>query len=169
MDSADEEAFREFVASRSTALLRYAYLLVGDRAQAEDVLQTALVKTYLAWSRIRDPGAVEAYVRRTIATTATSWWRGHRREQALGQVPDRTDADQFGPRADRDAMWPQLLALPARQRAVLVLRYYEGLSEVEIAETLGVSRGSVKSHASRGLAMLRQRLSNDDTELGVRS
>ncbi|MCI0689981.1 MAG: SigE family RNA polymerase sigma factor [Sporichthyaceae bacterium] len=170
MDSADETAFRDLVATRSTALLRFAYLVVGDPVEAEDLLQTALVKTYLAWSRIRDPGAVDAYVRRIIATTATSWWRSRqRRPQPVGYLPERTDSDQFGPWTERDAMWSALVALPARQRAVLVLRYYEDLSEIEIAETLGIARGSVKSHASRGLATLRQRLANDETNLGVRT
>ena len=168
MNSADEMTFRNFVEARSGALLRCAYLLVGNREQAEDLLQTALVKTYLAWSRIRDHGAVEAYVRRTIATTATSWWRsGVRRERAVGQLPERVGADQFVEAAERDAMWSHLNSLPARQRAVLVLRYYEGLAESEIAETLGIATGSVKSHAARGLATLRRRLANEDTEVGA--
>jgi DNA-directed RNA polymerase specialized sigma24 family protein len=72
----DEDQRRQFIESRSGALLRSTYLLVGDRALAEDLVQTALVRTYLVWSRIRDPGTVEAYLRRTMATTATSWWRG---------------------------------------------------------------------------------------------
>lgn len=169
MDSADEAAFRVFVQARSTALLRCAYLLVGDREQAEDVLQIALVKTYLAWSRIRNHAAVEAYVRRTIATTATSWWRsGRRRERVVGQLPERAGIDEFVQAAERDAMWSHVLSLPARQRAVLVLRYYEGLTEAEIAETLGLARGSVKSHAARGLATLRRRLADEDTEVGAR-
>jgi len=166
----DEEAFREFVASRSSALLRSAHLLVGERARAEDLVQHALVRTYLALSRIREPEAIEAYVRRAMATTATSWWRGRRyRERLVPEIPDHSGADQIGPRLERDAMWAHLRALPARQRAVLVLRYYEGLSEAEIAETLGFSRGTVKSHASRGLATLRRRLADEETHEGVRA
>ena len=168
MDGADEDVFRGFVAARSAALLRSAYLLVGDRDRAEDLLQTALVKTYLAWSRIRDVGAVEGYVRRTMVTTATSWWRGRRyREFPVEQLPDLDGPDDVATRVERDAMWQHLQALPAKQRAVLVLRFYEGMSEAEIADTLGISRGTVKSHASRALAALRGRLTGEETELGV--
>ena len=169
MDQADEEAFRGFVASRTAALLRSAYLLVGDHGQAEDLVQTALVKTYLAWSRIREPAALEAYVRRTMATTATSWWRGRRfRERIVDQIPDRATDGDLDAGADRDSVWSHLREVPARQRAVLVLRYYEGMSEAEIAETLGLSRGAVKSHASRGLTALRRRLA-DEADSGVRA
>ena len=167
-----EDALREFIRTRSAALLRSAYLLVGDRALAEDLVQTALVKTYLAWSRIRDHAALEAYVRRTMVTTATSWWRGRRfRERAVAQLPDRAEADPVDPRIEHDAMWALLRALSPRQRAVLVLRYYEGLSEAEIAETLHMSRGSVKSHAARALGALRDRLNRQaasDEGMGVR-
>ena len=170
MDQLDEEDFRVFVASRSTALLRSAYLLVGDRGLAEDLLQTALVKTYLALSRIRETAAVEAYVRRTMATTATSWWRGRRyREATVQELPERIAADDVGARLEQDAMWSYVRELPARQRAVLVLRYYEGLFEAEIAETLAFSRGTVKSHASRGLATLRRRLADEQSQMGVRA
>lgn len=157
----DENVLRDFITSRSPALLRSAYLLVGSREQAEDLVQTALIKTYLVWPRMRDRGAVEAYVRKTIATTAISWWRGRRfREQPTVELDKspRVVADGVDPLVERDAMWRHLCALPAKQRAVLVLRYYEGLSEAEIAETLGLRRGTVKSHASRGLAALRRRL-----------
>jgi RNA polymerase sigma-70 factor (ECF subfamily) len=165
VDVADEDAYRAFVASRTTALLRSAYLLVGDHGQAEDLVQTALVKTYLAWSRIREPAAVESYVRRTMATTATSWWRF--RERVVATLPEHAAADDVEPSLERDRLWSHLRQLPLRQRAVLVLRYYEGLSEAEIADTLGLSRGTVKSHASRGLAALRQRLADDAAETGV--
>jgi RNA polymerase sigma-70 factor (sigma-E family) len=160
----DEDALREFITARSAALLRNAYLLVGDRAHAEDLLQTALIKTYLAWPRIRDHAALESYVRRTMATNATSWWRGRRfRERPLLPVPDRAEGDPVGPRIEHDAMWALLRSLPTRQRAVLVLRYYEGLSEAEIAETLRMSRGTVKSHAARGRNALRDRLTRQTT------
>ncbi|HEX5740623.1 MAG TPA: SigE family RNA polymerase sigma factor [Pilimelia sp.] len=160
MKPADEERFREFVNGRSAALLRSAYLLVGDRGRAEDLVQTALIKTYASWPRIRDLGALEAYVRRAMVTTATSWWRRRRlREHPVGDALPTAVADGLEAVAERDAMWRQLAALPVKQRAVLVLRYYEGLSEAEIAEVLAVSRGTVKSHASRALAALRTRLS----------
>jgi RNA polymerase sigma-70 factor (ECF subfamily) len=158
---ADAE-FREFVAARSTALLRTAYLLTGgDWALAEDLLQTTLTKTYLAWGRIRDRQALESYVRRTLATTATSWWRrrwhGERPTAVLPEVGRTDPGIAFD---ERDALWRLVLALPVRQRAVLVLRFYEDMSEAEIAHTLGVSPGTVKSHASRALATLRAELTS---------
>ncbi|MEU7904249.1 SigE family RNA polymerase sigma factor [Actinoplanes sp. NPDC049118] len=169
MDKAAEESFRGFVATRSGALLRTAYLLVGERHRAEDLLQTALVKTFVHWSSIRDLGALEGYVRRIMATTATSWWRGRPyRERLVDRLPDRyPDGAADGPdaRLEQDAMWKHLRALPAKQRAVLVLRYYEGLAEAEIADVLGISRGSVKSHASRGLTTLRRRFDAEHTEM----
>jgi RNA polymerase sigma-70 factor (sigma-E family) len=159
VDEVSEEAFRSFVAARSAALLRSAYLLVGDRGRAEDLLQTALVKTYVRWVDIRDPAAVEGYVRRVMVTTASSWWRGRPyRERPVDTVPERGGPDQEGARADHDAVWQQLKALPVSQRAVLVLRYYEDMTETEIADVLNISRGTVKSHASRGLAALRRQL-----------
>ncbi len=155
-----DELFTAFVASRSTALLRTAYLLTGDHAQAEDLLQTALAKTYLAWSRIDDIGAVEAYVRRVLVTTNVSWWRRLRgREVLVAAAPDRGLADDETGRADdRDTMWRLLLALPVKQRTALVLRYWGGLSESEIAHEMGCAPGTVKTHAARGLAALRSRI-----------
>lgn len=155
-----EEEFRAFVAARSPALLRTSYLLVGgDWALAEDLLQVALTKTYLAWGRIADRGAVEAYVRTTLATTAISWWR--RRwtgERATEVLPEGIGADVAAGIDERDALWRLVRRLPARQRAVLVLRFYEDLSEAETARTLGLSPGTVKSHTSRALARLRAEL-----------
>jgi RNA polymerase sigma-70 factor (sigma-E family) len=164
MDKADEARFRDYVAARSPALLRTAYLLVGDRGRAEDLVQTALVKTYLAWGRIRDEGALDAYVRRIMANTATSWWR--RRwsgERPADQLPDQPLADPANDLAEADGVRRLLLLLPARQRAVLVLRFYNDMTEAEVAETLGISRGSVSSYAAKGLATLRARLGEEVT------
>jgi RNA polymerase sigma-70 factor (ECF subfamily) len=164
MNRADTEAFREFVVARSPALLRSAYLLVGDRDRAEDLLQTALVKTYLSWWRIRDAGAVEAYARRILMTTATSWWRRRPYLEQPGDVPDAASpaaADALDERLDRDALWPHLMALPARQRAVLVCHFYEHMTLVETAQTLGFTVGTAKSHLARALATLRARLADD--------
>lgn len=158
----DAAAFHEFVVTRSPALLRSAYLLVGDRDRAEDLVQVALVKTYLAWRRIRDSGAVEAYARRVLMTTATSWWRRRTYLENSGDVPDRASAaasDAFDERIDRDALWPHLLALPVRQRAVLVCHFYEHMTLAETAQALGFSTGTAKSHLARALATLRRRLS----------
>jgi RNA polymerase sigma-70 factor (sigma-E family) len=162
VDRADEDAFRAFVAHRSAALLRTAYLLVDRADQAEDLVQTALVRTYQAWGRIQDVGAVEGYTRLVMARTAISWWRGRRfREHATATPPERPTSDDAEALAERDAVWERLRQLPARQRAVLVLRFYEDLSEAEIAQTLGITRGAVKTHASRALAALREQLSNE--------
>jgi RNA polymerase sigma-70 factor (sigma-E family) len=166
MDQSGERQYREFVVTRSAALLRTAYLLVGDRGGAEDLLQTALVKTYVAWDRIKDPAATEAYVRRVMATTATSWWR--RRwsgERPAVSVPDSTVEDASGGLADADEMRRLLLTLPARQRAVLVLRYYDDMSEADVAEMLGISRSAVSSYAARGLSALRQRIGEEINSL----
>ena len=155
-----EEEFRLFVAARSPALLRTAYLLVGgDWALAEDLLQTALTKTYLSWNRIRDPRAVEAYARATLATTATSWWRRRwHGERATEVLPDTAHADRTPLVDEADALWRVVRRLPPMQRAVLVLRFYEDLSEAETARVLEISAGTVKSHTSRGLAALRAAL-----------
>ena len=160
MDVTRDSEFRDFVSARSPALLRTAYLLSGgDWALAEDLLQTALTKTYLSWGRIRDQNARESYVRATLATTATSWWR--RKwigERATAVLPETAVADPGSRVDDRDVLWRLVLTLPVRQRAVLVLRFYEDLSEAETARTLGLSSGTVKSHTSRALATLRREL-----------
>ncbi|MEP7055009.1 MAG: SigE family RNA polymerase sigma factor [Actinomycetota bacterium] len=153
-----DEAFDSFVAARMGALLSFAHLLTGDRAAAEDVVQTALARTAVAWRGVRDKESPEAYVRRAIVRTQLNAWRARRwRETPYADVPDRAAYDDEAARSDdRDAMWSALRTLPPRQRAVLVLRYYEGLSETEIAATLGCAAGTVKSQAAKGLARLRQ-------------
>lgn len=162
MQDADD-AFRAFVAARSPALLRTACLLVGgDWALAEDLLQTALTKTYLSWHRIADRGAVEAYVRTTLATTATSWWRRKwHGERSTGELPEGIGPDGSVLADERDALWRHVRRLPPRQRAVLVLRFYEDLSEAETARMLGVSPGTVKSSTSRALTALRTALAEE--------
>jgi RNA polymerase sigma-70 factor (sigma-E family) len=154
-----EEEFREFVAARSAALLRTAYLLAGDWATAEDLLQTALTKTYLAWKRLGEIEAVEPYTRRVLVNTATSWWRRRwHGERPTEVLPERAAPDQIEQRLERDALWRHVRKLPTRQRAVLVLRFYEDLSEAQTAELLNISVGTVKSQTSRALTTLRQRL-----------
>jgi RNA polymerase sigma-70 factor (sigma-E family) len=145
--------FDEFVAARSTRLLRTAYLLTRDHALAEDLLQTALTKAWFAWSRIeRDP---EPYVRKILVNTFASWWRRRwNGEQAYAEPPEPEPA---GPGAtdDRHDLWTAMGRLPRRQRAVVVLRYVEDLTEAETARVLGVSLGTVKSQTSKALAKLR--------------
>ncbi|MEH0843256.1 SigE family RNA polymerase sigma factor, partial [Micromonospora sp. CPCC 205711] len=154
-----EEEFREFVAARSAALLRTAYLLAGDWATAEDLLQTALTKTYLAWKRLGGIEAIEPYARRVMVNTSTSWWRRRwNGERPTEVLPERAGVDEIEQQLDRDALWRHLTALPARQRAVLVLRFYEDMSEAQTAALLEISPGTVKSQTSRALATLRKRL-----------
>ncbi|MFY1689729.1 SigE family RNA polymerase sigma factor [Plantactinospora sp. WMMB782] len=156
--SVDEE-FREFVAARSAALLRTAYLLAGDWATAEDLLQTALTKTYLAWKRLGEIEAVEPYARRVLINTATSWWRRRwHGERPTEVLPERPAPDQIEEQLERDRLWRHVRTLPVRQRAVLVLRFYEDLSEAQTAALLDISPGTVKSQTSRALATLRRRL-----------
>ncbi|MFI7425831.1 SigE family RNA polymerase sigma factor [Micromonospora sp. NPDC049836] len=154
-----EEEFREFVAARSSALLRTAYLLAGDWATAEDLLQTALTKTYLAWKRLGGIEAIEPYARRVMVNTSTSWWRRRwHGERPTEVLPERAGVDEIEQQLDRDVLWRHLQALPARQRAVLVLRYYEDMSEAQTAALLEISPGTVKSQTSRALNTLRRRL-----------
>jgi RNA polymerase sigma-70 factor (sigma-E family) len=155
VDEQAREQFRAYVAARSTALLRTAYLLTGNRADAEDLLQTALAKTYLSWERIRDREALDGYVRRVMFNTQTSFWRRLRPETPYDQLPERGVPDRTADSDLHDALWTALGTLPARQRAMVVLRYYEDLSETETAEVLGVSVGTVKSTTHRALAKLR--------------
>lgn len=151
---ADRAEYDAFVAHRSQALLRTAYLLTGDRALAEDLLQTALAKSWFAWGRIEGPP--EPYVRKVLASTYATWWRRRwRGEQPTDSLPE-LPLPPAGSVEDRDLLWRALGTLPRRQRAVVVLRYYEDLSEAEIAATLGITPGTVKSQAARALAALRR-------------
>jgi len=160
-----EDEFREFVTERSNALLRTAYLLAGDWATAEDLLQISLTKTFLAWKRLGHLEAVEPYTRKVLVNTATSWWRRRwHGEKPTEVLPERVTADGLDERLERDALWRHVRELPARQRAVLVLRFYEDQSEAETARVLGVSVGTVKSQCSRALATLRRRLSEQGIE-----
>lgn len=157
--SAMEEEFREFVTARSGALLRTAYLLAGDWSTAEDLLQTALTKTYLAWKRLGQIEAIEPYARRVLVNTATSWWRRRwHGERPTEFLPETAAPDRLDEQLDRDVLWKHVKALPARQRAVLVLRFYEDMSEAQTAAMLDISAGTVKSQTSRALGTLRKRL-----------
>ena len=151
----DEAQFAVFVSARMPAVLRWAHLLTGDRGRAEDLVQHAFAATYRHWRRIEPDGA-EAYVRRAVLNAHLSWWRrGWRAEQPVDVLPERPGPDLTGAVDERDAMWAALAGLPPRQRAVLVLRYYEDLPEAEIARVLDIAPGTVKSQAAKGLARLR--------------
>ena len=146
--------YEAFVRARWPHLLRVAYLLTRDWAAGEDLVQTALVKVWFAWRRI--DGDPEPYVRRTIVTTFLSQRRRRwRAELAQEQVPEPEPLDQTAGYGDRDALWRALGNLPAGQPAVVVLRYFEDLSEEQTAKTLRISVGTVKSQTSKALAKLR--------------
>lgn len=143
-------AFDDFVGSRSTALLRTAFLLTRDHALAEDLLQTALTKAWFAWSRIET--APEAYVRKVLVNTYASWWRRKWNGEHATEVLPETAVEAAESTHD---LWQAMGRLPRRQRAVIVLRYFEDLTEAQTADALGCSVGTVKSQASKALAKLR--------------
>ncbi|MDO5676845.1 MAG: SigE family RNA polymerase sigma factor [Propionibacteriaceae bacterium] len=151
--------FTGFVAAHSGTLRHTAYLLTGHTQAAEDLLQDALVKTWLAWSRI-DPTAAWAYTRKVMVNLATDRWRKRRYETITMDLDDRTPSSHdggFSESDDRTFIVRQLAQLSARERAAVVLRYYHDLPEVEVAQLLGCSVGTVKSTCSRALARLRSR------------
>ena len=150
--------FEEFVTARLPAVLRFAGVLTGDRALAEDVVQDVLIRASNRWQDIAQLDRPEAYVRKMVVNEFLSW-----RRRSWRLVPAGTGGDLRGPPlpdpaagyAERDAMAAELAKLPRRQRAVLVLRYYEGLSDQDIAAVLGCRPGTVRGYASRALAALR--------------
>lgn len=160
--------FDAFVAARSRVLMRAAWLLTGDWQLAEDLLQTALARAFLAWHRIGH-GREEAYVRRVLVTTYATWWRrAWRHELSSARVPDVQDPLDGGANADlRRIVVTALAELPRGQRATVVLRYYCDLSEAETAETLGCSVGTVKSQAAKGLDKLRGSALADAVQEGM--
>ena len=152
--------FTAWVEARHPALHRTAYLLCGGNApNADDLTQATLAKLFLAWGRIQDRSQVDAYARRIMVNEHRSTWRRawRRREVVSDQLPEHgapgSEYDGQG-----DAVWQLVQTLPPKQRAVVVLRYYDDLSEAEIATALGISPGTVKSQASRALAALRTRV-----------
>jgi RNA polymerase sigma-70 factor (sigma-E family) len=158
----DDDGFEQFMAAALPGLLRFGHVLTGDRHRAEELVQSALVKTYRRWGSLRQDQPT-AYVRRAMVNTYTSWWRRSRHEAVMPIGFDAASSDGVS-YDDRDAALRALASLPPRQRAVLVLRYYLDLSEAEIADTLGCSTGTVKSSASRGLRSLRERLTDPAVE-----
>ena len=148
--------FREFVSSKGRSLLRSAYLLTGNLADAEDLVQSALAKTYQAWDRIQDRNALDGYVRRAMVNTHISWWRRRRvDEYPTDEIPDQPAADALGTSELHDTLQRAIDRLPQRMRAAVLLRYFEDMTEAEVADVLGVSQGTVKSTVSRAVAKLR--------------
>ncbi|WP_245644432.1 SigE family RNA polymerase sigma factor [Nocardioides jensenii] len=160
MASSRDEEFTAWMTARQGVLFRTAYLVSGDKQTAEDLVQTAAAKLYLAWDRVHERGNVDAYVRRIIINEHNSLWRRpwKKREHVTEELPETGYVDPQTDPTEAAALWKAVQALPARQRAVIVLRYYEDLSEAEIAATLEISPGTVKSQASRAMATLRTRL-----------
>ena len=153
-----DQEFQDFIAARGPALLRTAYLLTGDQQLSEDLVQTSLEKALRHWSKIRVPGAAEGYVRRIMYRENVSFWRQRRTRE----VPMAEPPEQLGPAPpgdaveDRIVMRTALMRLGARQRTVLVLRFYEDLTEAQVARAMGVTVGTVKSQTAKALDQLRR-------------
>lgn len=151
-----DDEFADYMRVRQQSLLRTAYLLTGDADQAQDLAQVALTKLYQSWDKVRDPAARDGYVRRIMVNENNSSWRRpwRRREISTSTFADTAHAPTTDPDT-RGAVWDLVQTLPAKQRTVIVLRYYEGMSVAEIADVMGTSTGTVKSQASRAIATLR--------------
>ena len=165
--SSGRDDFRDFVAARSPALLRTATLLAGgDLAAGEDLLQDALAEVYRRWRRITDPQAREAYTRKVLVRMATKTWRATRTASVSEPSPPSSRRRaRSRPAIDRLDLRRYLSDLPVTQRAVLVLRFYEDLSEAQIADLMGTPAGTVKSRASTGLQTLKRLMADDDSAL----
>ena len=150
--------FAAYMHARQASLLRTAFLLTGDRHNAEDLVQTSLAKLYLAWDKVKERDSIDGYVRRIMVNENNSLWRRgwKKREYATEILPEDAVSDAYD-EGERGALWAAVQTLPKKARAVVVLRYYEELSEAETADILGISVGTVKSQASRALATLRER------------
>jgi RNA polymerase sigma-70 factor (sigma-E family) len=153
---AEDEEFRDFMASRWPGLVRLGYGLTGDRGLAEDLAQSALAKAYAAWPRVRRADDPDAYVRRILINTNSNRFRKRRvAEHSAEYLPETGVADAAEAVGQRSLLIAALMELPPRQRAVVVLRYWEDLSEAQVASIMGCSVGTIKSQASRALARLR--------------
>ncbi|MEY9967363.1 RNA polymerase sigma-70 factor (sigma-E family) [Streptacidiphilus sp. MAP12-16] len=166
----NEEEFSAYVRERRASLYATAYHLTGDRFAAEDLLQSALFSTYRAWDRITDKAAVGGYMRRTMTNLHISAWRRRKvNEYPTEEMPETVgDTDAMGGTELRAVLWQALAKLPETQRTMLVLRYYEGRTDPEIADVLNISVGTVKSSIWRALRRLREDeiLASRDGDLG---
>ena len=162
--------FEEFVAARLAALVRYATALTGEPYLAQDLVQDVMVKMHARWRRVAAMDQPELYVRRAITNEFLSWRRrwSVRHLQPQADVPEQVVPDASQARADSAEVWQQLAALPRQQRAVLVLSYYEGLSDIEIADMLRCAVGTVRGYRSRALATLRATLTDAALAEGLR-
>ncbi len=156
-NSARDVDFSAWMAARQRSLHRTAYLLAGDHHTADDLVAATLAKVYLAWDKVERRESIDGYARRVLVNEHNSLWRRpwKKREVARDQVPDDDGVPDHYDEGLGTALWDLVQQLPRKQRAVIVLRYYEGLSEAEIADVLTISTGTVKSQASRAMATLR--------------
>ncbi len=161
-NKSDVAAYSEFVTARSSSLFRTAYLVIGDYQLAQDLLQDSLVRSYVAWPRLREVTNAEAYTRRIIVTTAISWRRRRSfHERPVDVVPETATIDATDGIEARDELWHALSLLPPRQRATVVLRFCEDLSEAQTAELMNCSVGTVKRQVFLALGKLRDHLGAD--------
>jgi RNA polymerase sigma-70 factor (sigma-E family) len=159
MQADEREAFDAFARGRMRELLRFAHLLTGDPHRAADLVQDALERTLISWHRVERKDDPEAYVRRAIVNRHISVWRRTRRERLVAETPEGSYDE---PRGRDDELWTALATLPPRQRAVLVLRFYEDLTEADTAAALGCTVGTVKSQTWKALARLRSQVTRAD-------
>jgi len=161
--AADNSSFEAYVAARGTALVRFAMLLTGDDHRAEDLVQDALTKAYLRWPRIRRTDNPDVYLRQLVINGSRSWWRRRANRETPGLTPTEpaqsaAAGDLGDEAADRDELWRLISALPQKQRAVVVLRYYEDLDDATIAQILECTPATVRTHSMRALHKLRGHL-----------
>jgi RNA polymerase sigma-70 factor (sigma-E family) len=165
MSVGERVAFGEYVRARSGALLRAAQAMTANLADAEDLLQATLFKAYQSWDKITDPAALDTYVRRVMVNTHISGWRRRRLDEyPTDEIPDSPSADATGESDLHDVVQRAVDRLPRQMRAAVMLRFYDDMTEPEVAAALGVSVGTVKSTVARAVAKLRQ-----DAELGADS
>ena len=164
-----DEEFAELVHACWASLYRTAYLMLGDAAEAEDLVQTALAKTYANWRRVRSVEAAPGYARTTLVNTAASWFRkkGWRNERPTEFLPETPRSGHESDLSERRTVIDALGTLPPRQRAVVVLRYYEDLSVAQVAHALGITEGTVKSQTSEALSKLRALLGDSVIPAGA--
>jgi RNA polymerase sigma-70 factor (sigma-E family) len=163
MSVGERVAFGEYVRARSGALLRAAQAMTANRADAEDLLQATLFKAYQSWDKISDPAALDTYVRRVMVNTHISGWRRRRLDEyPTDEIPDSPSADATGDSDLHDVVQRAVDRLPRQMRAAVMLRFYDDMTEPEVAAALGVSVGTVKSTVARAVAKLRK-----DAELGA--
>ena len=167
MHQDDEDRFADFVRAHSATLLRTAFLMTGDYQRAEDLLQSTLVRLYQRWSRVEAMDRPVGYARKVLVSQTVSWWRRRSSHELPSLLRDElAPGDSANEVAEHQRVWAAILMLPPRQRAVTVLRYYEDLSEAEIAETLSMATGTVKSHGHAANSRLADLLGEPATPPG---